>query len=84
MGERVARAMVARAASGEVEVLDSILRILDAFDVARIDAARAPHEGDLRLSWAAIGAEVGMTRSAAHKAFSRRPLVDAQRARVGA
>lgn len=73
---RVARALVRRAEAGEVEVLDAICQIQDACDVALGDAARALNEGALRLSWAEIGAEVGLTRQAAHKAFSRRPLVD--------
>lgn len=65
---RVARAMVRRAAEGDLEALSALVEIRRATDAAINDAARALHaEGH---SWTDIARELGTTRQNARQRFS--------------
>jgi len=66
--KRMARAMVRRAAEGDLEALSALQESRDAIDVAMTDAARALHD-DFLYSWTQIGTELHISRQAARQRF---------------
>lgn len=66
--QRMARAMVKRAATGDLEALSALADSRAALDEAIVHAARALHDFD--YSWTQIGAELGITRQAARQMFT--------------
>ncbi|MFT4287429.1 hypothetical protein [Nocardioides sp.] len=78
---RVARAMVKRAAEGDLEALVALRAMQSAIDAATIDAARALHGhasteyGGSAYSWTGIGRVLGISRQAARQAFGRQGSV---------
>jgi hypothetical protein len=66
---RTMRALVRRAEDGDQEVLTALVAVRAELDAALADSARALN--DRGQSWAYIGRELGMTRQAAQKRFSR-------------
>lgn len=74
MVARVSRSMTRRAAEGDMEALTALLAMGEAVDVATVLAGRALH--DFGYSWTDIGNELGTSKQAAAKRFSR-PSTDA-------
>lgn len=72
---RMARALVRRAAAGDLDALVALVESRNAIDNAISDAARALHDWDdpgthAGYSWSEIGRELGITRQAAQQRFS--------------
>lgn len=68
MLKRFARAMVRRAAEGDLEAVSVLAEVHVAFGDAIADGARAAHERG--YSWTEIGRELGITRQAARQRFA--------------
>lgn len=68
---RVARALVRRAADGDLEVLSALAKADDAVADAMVQAARELHEGRYQYTWAQIADQLGITRQAAQQRFGR-------------
>lgn len=70
---RQIRAMVKRAAEGDLETLSCLARVEAAVHAAQADAARALHD-DFRqpYSWTEIARELGISRQAAQMRFGHR------------
>lgn len=69
MLNRVAKALVRRAAEGDLEAVSALREAERAMGNALVDAARAAHEEPNAYSWTEIGRELGMTRQAAQQRF---------------
>lgn len=67
---RMLRALVRRAAAGELEALEELITLERVIGSAVVDAARGAHEGPGRYSWGEIGRWIGITRQAAHARFA--------------
>jgi hypothetical protein len=66
------RALVRRAADGDLDALAALVESRDALDAAIGDAARALHyDFHQPYSWTEIGREVGITRQAAQQRFGK-------------
>lgn len=69
---RMARALVRRAAAGDLEALAALVESRDALDVAIGDAARALHYDFTQpYSWGEIARELGISRQAAQQRFGK-------------
>lgn len=66
--KRVSKALVRRAAEGDLETLSAIRQVQDDMAVALEAAAQAAHAAG--YSWTEIGRELGMTRQAARQRFT--------------
>lgn len=67
---RIARAMVRRAADGDLEAITALATMRQAVDAATVDAARALHDHpSAGYSWTEIGRELGVSRQAALQRF---------------
>lgn len=69
---RMARALVRRAAEGDLDALTALVQARAAIDEAIVAAARELHDGRFPTegySWTEIGRELGMTRQAARQRF---------------
>lgn len=69
---RMSRALVRRAADGDLDALVALVESRAALDAAIVDAAQALHY-DYRTpySWAEIAREIGITKQAAHQRFGK-------------
>lgn len=67
---RVARAMVRRAAEGDLETLSALAAMQAAIDSAIEEAALAAH--DAGYSWSQVAEELSITRQAAWQRFGRK------------
>jgi len=75
---RIARAMVRRAAEGDLEALSALRDMRESIDQAMTDATNAlKAEG---YSYSQIGFELGITKQSVHKMANRQPAADAKRA----
>lgn len=81
MMKRVARALVRRAADGDLEALSALRDVDNAVGEAIVQAARAAHYGRFRYSWNEIARELGVTRQAAQKRFADDALDEQQASR---
>lgn len=68
MLKRIARAMVRRAADGELEAVSVLAEVHTAIGEAIAEGARAAHARG--YSWTEIGHELGITRQAARQRFA--------------
>jgi len=73
MACRVSRSLARRAAEGDPEALEELVRLRSVVDQAITDAAQGLH--DRGHSWTWIGGVLGITRQAARQRFAR-PAVD--------
>ncbi len=67
---RMMRAMVVRAAAGDLDALVALRQIRGDVDEAVVDAARALHEFRQPYSWTEIGDALGISRQAARQQFA--------------
>lgn len=65
---RIAKALVRRAAEGDLETLSAIRQVQADLDAALEQAAAAAH--DAGYSWTEIGRELGISRQAARQRFT--------------
>jgi hypothetical protein len=70
MMTRVARALVRRAAEGDLEALTALANVDRALQSAICDAAAELHD-DAGYSWSEIARELQITRQAAQQRFAR-------------
>lgn len=69
---RMARALVRRAAGGDLDALAALVESRDALDAAIGDAARALHyDFHQPYSWGEIARELGISRQAAQQRFGK-------------
>lgn len=68
MLRRMARAMVRRAAEGDLEAVSVLAEVHTAIGEAIADGARAAHARG--YSWTEVGAELGISRQAARQRFA--------------
>jgi hypothetical protein len=69
--ERMAKALVARAADGDTWALSCLNDACAYIEQAKSDAANALHQPPWSYSWAEIGAELGITRQGAQQLAAR-------------
>jgi hypothetical protein len=69
MLNRVAKALVRRAAEGDLEAVSALRQAERTMGSALIEAAQAAHSEPNAYSWTEIGRELGMTRQAAQQRF---------------
>lgn len=81
MLRRMGKALVRRAAEGDLEALEALTHARAAIDDAIGDAAAALHQpcvwvrGEkVGYSWAEIGGVLGISRQAAHQQFGKRTV----------
>lgn len=66
---RVAKALVRRAAEGDLEAVVALGEAEQTMKRALVDAARAAHSEPNAYSWSEIARELGITRQAAQQRF---------------
>ena len=74
MVSRVSRAMVKRAAAGDIEALRALRKMREDIDAATKAAAQqlhSPTEWSGGYSWTVIGEELGISRQAARQQFGK-------------
>lgn len=69
MQARMLRAMVRRAAAGDLDALGELVRLEALLSLAVHQAAVALHDAPGLYSWSEIAAELGVTRQAARQRF---------------
>ena len=74
---RIARAMVRRAAEGDLETLSAIQQVQAELDAALEQAAAAAHAAG--YSWTEIGRELGISRQAARQRFTPAAVLEGDR-----
>lgn len=68
---RLLRAMVRRAADGDLMALRELAKLRPLLDQAMVDAAAGAHGDPHHFSWSEIGAELGMSRQAVQQLVAR-------------
>lgn len=75
---RVSKALVRRAAEGDLETLSAIRQVQDDMAEALERAAQAAHSAG--YSWTEIGRELGMSRQAARQRFTPAAVLEGESA----
>lgn len=69
--DRMLRALVRRAESGELEALEELARLVDQARAALSQGARAAHDGPGHYSWTEVAQTLGISRQAARQLYGR-------------
>lgn len=73
---RVSKALVRRAAEGDLETLSAIRQVQEDMDAALESAAQAAHAAG--YSWTEIARELGISRQAARQRFTPAAVLDGE------